>query len=157
MNGGDDELLWWDGPAACSHGRMRPDGYGVYRRGRSVYRFFLEYDRGTSGIRNLLRKLNAYYDYLETGRFRRDYPRFPDVLVVATSNAAEARFARAIRIASVGRFVPLPVLLTTEWRIFHDPANREGLLGPIWREPDAPFDRRRRWFVDETLTPVGRS
>ena len=101
-----------------------------------------------------LRKLNAYYDYLETGRFRRDYPCFPVVLVVATSNTAEARFAKAARAASVGRYARLPLLLTTVWRIYNDPANHDGLLGPIWREPDAPFDQRRRWIEDAPVAGV---
>jgi hypothetical protein len=147
----DDELALWDGPGACSHRRVRPDGHGVYRRADDEFHFFLEYDRGTSGVRPLVRKLNAYYEYLETGRFQRDYPCFPVVLVVATSNAAESRFARAVRAASVGRYAYLPLLLTTEWRIHDDPANHDGLLGPIWRESDAPFDQRRRWIED---TPV---
>jgi hypothetical protein len=149
--GSDDELVLWNGPGACSRGRMRPDGHGVYRRGDQHFHFFLEYDRGTSGVRPLVRKLNAYYDYLETGRFRRDYPCFPIVLVVATSNPAETRFAKAARAASVGRYARLPLLLTTLWRIHDDPANSDGLLGPIWREPDAPFEQRRHWIED---TPV---
>jgi hypothetical protein len=144
--GGDEALVLWDGPGACGRGRVRPDGHGVYRRGDQLLHFFLEYDRGTSGVRPLLRKLNAYYEYLEIGRFRRDYPCFPIVLVVTTSNAAERRFARAARAASVARYTRLPLLLTATWRIFDDPTNQEGLLGPIWREPDAPFDQRRRWI-----------
>jgi DNA-binding MarR family transcriptional regulator len=146
--GGDDQLVLWNGPGACGRGTMRPDGHGLYRRAGELFHFFLEYDRGTSGVRNLMRKLNAYYNYLETERFRRDYPVFPVILVVTTSNAAEARFARAARAASVGRFSHLPLLLTSAWRIFQDPANGDGLLGPIWREADAPFDHRRRWLKD---------
>jgi hypothetical protein len=149
--GDDDELVVWDGPGACSHGRVRPDGYGVYRRAGQFFHFFLEYDRGTSGVRPLLRKLNAYYEYLESGRFRRDYPCFPIVLVVATSNSAEARFAKAARAASVGRYACPPLLLTTVWRINNDPGNRDGLLGPIWREADAAFDERRCW-IEEALS-----
>ena len=71
-----------------------------------------------------MRKLNAYYEYLETGRFRRDDPCFPAVLVVTTSNAAEGRFARAAQVDSVGRYTRLPLLLTATWRIFNDPTNR---------------------------------
>jgi len=152
--GSDDDLVLWNGPGACSRGRMRPDGHAVYRRADDEFHFFLEYDRGTSGVRPLVRKLNAYYDYLETGRFRRDYPCFPVVLVVATSNVAEARFARAARAASVGRYAHLPLLLTTVWRIYDDPANHDGLLGLIWREPDAPFDQRRRWMEDAPVAGV---
>lgn len=152
--GGDEALVLWDGPGACSRGRVRPDGHGVYRRGDQLLHFFLEYDRGTSGARPLARKLNAYYEYLETGRFRRDYRCFPAVLVVTTSNAAERRFARAARAASVGRYKRLPLLVTATWRIFDDPGNQDGLLGPIWREPDAPFDQRRRW-IESTPAQAG--
>ena len=135
-------------------GATRPDGHGVYRHGDQLFDFFLEYDRGTSGVRPLVRKLNAYYEYLETDRFRRDYTCFPVVLVVATSNAAEARFAKATRVASVGRYARLPLLLTTVWRIYNDSANHDGLLGPIWREPDASFDERRRWIEDAPVAGV---
>ena len=86
-------------------------------------------------------------EYLETGRFHRDYPCFPIVLAVTTSNAAEQRFAMAAQVASVGWYTRLPLLLTATWRIFDDPANKDGLLGPIWREPDAPFDQRRTWLA----------
>ncbi|MCC6176052.1 MAG: replication-relaxation family protein [Chloroflexi bacterium] len=106
--GGDDDLVLWDGPGACGRGRVRPDGHGLYRRGGELFHFFLEYDRGTSGVRPLMRKLNTYYEYLETGRFRRDYPYFPIVSVVTTSNAAEQRFARAAQVASIGRYTRLP-------------------------------------------------
>jgi hypothetical protein len=151
---GGDDLVLWDGPGACSRGQVRPDGHGVYRGGDQLFHFFLEYDRGTTGVRPLVRKLNAYYEYLETGRFRRDYPYFPIVLVVTTSNAADRRFAKAARAASVGRYTRLPLLLTATWRIFDDPNNQEGLLGPIWREPDAPFDQRRRW-IENTPAQTG--
>lgn len=144
--GADDRVVQWSGPAACAHGRVRPDGYGIYQHAGTVCHFFLEYDRGTSGVHGLLRKLHAYYDYLETGRFQRDFQRFPDILVVTTSNAAEARFARAARLASIGRLARLPLLLTTEWRNVDDPANRDGLLGAVWRGPDDSFDQRRRWL-----------
>ena len=37
---------------------------------------------------------------------------------------------------AVAGALPLPALLTTQWRI-DDPRNARGLLGPIWREPQA--------------------
>jgi len=40
-------VRWWRKAAACPHGRLRPDGYGVFRLGRRAYGFFLEFDRGT--------------------------------------------------------------------------------------------------------------
>src|SRR6266852_4440196 len=43
----DGALVEWRNAAACAHGRLRPDGYGVLRLGRRDYGFFLEFDRGT--------------------------------------------------------------------------------------------------------------
>lgn len=76
------------------------------------------------------------------------------MLVVTTSNAAEARFTKAARAASVGRYTHLPLLLTTAWRIYNDPANHDGLLGPICREADTPLDQRRRWIEDATVAAM---
>lgn len=96
--------------------------------------FFVEYDRGTMGARGYLEKLGAYADYLESGRFTRDYVGFPTILVVAADNAVEERIASAACRAAIGRTVTLPILLSTPWRIL-DPRNPFRLLGPIWREP----------------------
>ena len=38
-------LLEWRGAAACAHGRLRPDGYGLVRLGQRQHGFFLEFDR----------------------------------------------------------------------------------------------------------------
>ncbi len=142
--GWDDALLEWRNAAAGSRGHLRPDGYGVYRhQGRSVG-FFLELDRGTMNRRDYLRKFAAYHRYHGTGRFARDYQGFPTILVVTTTNTAEERIARAARLAAIGRQATLPLLLTCRWRL-DDPSNPEGLLGPIWRTPEAACDDRRRW------------
>jgi hypothetical protein len=39
-HGADDELVHWAGPAACRHGRVPPDGYGIHRRAGRRYQFF---------------------------------------------------------------------------------------------------------------------
>jgi hypothetical protein len=142
---GDDGLLEWRSAAACSRGRVRPDGYGVYRHRGEVYGFFLEYDRGTMSGRDYREKFAAYFDYRASGRFEQDYDGFPTILVVTTNPAAEERIARAIRSASLGWAAHLPVLLTCDWRINRDPANRYGLLGAIWRESVGIPAARRCW------------
>lgn len=142
--GRDVAVLEWRSAAACSRRRFRPDGYGMLRCGGRRCGFFLEYDRGTMRGRDYREKWAAYYEYRDSRRFERDYDGFPTVLVVTTENAAEERIARAARAAAVGRWPALRLLLTCEWRI-HDPLNPNGLLGPIWREPDAEFRERRLW------------
>lgn len=144
--GSQDALVEWRNAAASSRRHVRPDGYGLYRHAGQLYGFFLEYDRGTMGIQDYLEKFAAYYEFLGTRSFERDYEGFPTILVVTIDNATEERIGRAARVAAVGRGVKLPLLLTCQWRIDHD-RNPHGLLGPIWREPDEAFGVRRYWQV----------
>ena len=137
----------WRNAATCSRGRVRPDGYGLYRQGGQYYGFFLEYDRGTMSDRGYREKLAAYGDYFESGRYVRDYTGFPTILVIAADRAAEERIARAARIVTLGRQTRIPVLLTATWRI-DGPGNSNGLLSPIWREIDGSFLDRRHWQSD---------
>lgn len=142
--GGDDALVEWRNSAACSRRYLRPDGYGIYRHRGKLYGFFLEYDRGTMNARDYHDKFAAYFEYLASGRFQRDYDGFPTILMVTTDYGAEERIASAARSAAVGRGVDLPLLLTCEWRLDRDPGSRHGLLGCIWREPSSA--RRRHWL-----------
>lgn len=144
---GDDALLEWRNAVACSRGALRPDGYGLYRRGGRAFGFFLEYDRGTMKAHAYADKFAAYYAYRDSNRFERDYLGFPTILVVAVDRAAEERVARAARAAAVGREPALRALFTIEWRVYRDPGNPEGLLGLIWRwSDDESTGERRRPF-----------
>jgi len=142
--GCDEAMVEWQNAAACSRRHLRPDGYGVYRRGSRYDGFFLEYDRGTMNARDYFKKFGAYYRYGVTRRFERDYNSYPTILVVTLDNAAEERIARVARATAVGQPGELPVLLTCQWRI-DDVTNSDGLLNPIWREPNSDFDNRRHW------------
>jgi hypothetical protein len=152
--GGDDALVEWRGAAGCSHRHVRPDGYGIYRHGGRLYGFFLEYDRGTMSARDYRKKFAAYHTYWTSRRFERDYDGFPTILVVAVNDAAEKRIAAVAGAAAIGRPAGLPVLLTSEWRISGDPTNPHGLLGAVWREPDAEFHCRREWVPGTASTPL---
>ncbi len=145
--GCDEAMVEWQNAAACSRRHLRPDGYGVYRRGTRYDGFFVEYDRGTMNARDYFKKFGAYYHYGMTGRFQRDYNSYPTVLVITADNAAEERIARVARAAAVGHSGKLPMLLTCHWRL-DDVRNTDALLGRIWREPDTEFDRRRYWLPD---------
>lgn len=144
---GGDALLEWRNAAACSRRRVRPDGYGMIRCNGQLHGFFLEYDCGTMSARDYGEKWARYYDYRDGRTFEQDYDGYPTILVVTTDKTAEERIARSARTASVGRWAPLPMLLTCAWRTFRDPANQHGLLGPIWRGPHDAFEERCRWPV----------
>jgi hypothetical protein len=133
VRGGDDVLEEWRSAAACARGRFRPDGYGCYRRGGWRFGFFLEFDRGTEKAREYAAKLDAYNRYCDSSAAGHDYAGFPVVLVVTTSEAAEARFAEQASVAGqrhTGR--PIRVFLTTTSRIQGHP---DGILGSVWRGP----------------------
>jgi len=145
--GHDDAVVEWQNAAACSRRHLRPDGYCLYRHQGWLYSFFLEYDRGSLNARDYFKKLAAYYDYGINRRFERDYTGFPTILVVAADNTTERRVCRVVQEAAVGRGIKLPLLLTCRWRI-EDTHNPRGLLGPIWRQIDGPFDDRQSWLPD---------
>src|SRR6266851_3569242 len=114
QRGGNDALDEWRSAAASARGRFRPDGYGCYRRGQSRFGFFLEYDRGTEKPGDYAAKLAAYYRYRDSSQSTRDYDGFPVLLVVTTSDVAEARFAYQAYLARQRRAAaPLLVFLTT--------------------------------------------
>ena len=98
--GRDDALLEWRNAAACGRGHLRPDGYGIYRRGGRLYGFFLEYDQGTMSVRDYLAKFAAYHEYLASGRFS------------GTTRASQRSWssppAARPRSASSGRYAELP-------------------------------------------------
>jgi hypothetical protein len=147
--GHDDAVVEWRNAAACSRRHLRPDGYGLYQHEGWLHSFFLEYDRGSLNARDYFKKLAAYYDYGIKRRFERDYPGFPTILVVASDNATERRIGSVVQEAATGRGFKLPLLLTSRWRI-DDTQNPYGLLGAIWREPDADFNDRRFWLPEPT-------
>jgi DNA-binding MarR family transcriptional regulator len=139
--GGDDALVEWRSAAACARGRFRPDGYGCYRRGPWRFGFFLEYDRGTERAGQYAAKLATYYRYRASVASRRDYESFPTLLVVTTSEAAEARFSHQAYLAQHrAGGVPLTVFLTTTARL---QAHPDGALGPIWCSPGPRWNAER--------------
>jgi hypothetical protein len=134
---GSDALEEWRSAVACARGRFRPDGYGCYRRDGSRFGFFLEFDRGTEKSAEYAAKLAAYYRYRDSAEAKREYDGFPTLLVVTTRAAAEVRFAyQADLLQQRHCAAPLSVFLTTT---SHIQACREGVLGPIWRSPAAPW------------------
>jgi Replication-relaxation len=144
--GYDEAVVEWQNAAACSRRHLRPDGYGVYRRGTHYDGFFLEYDRGTMNARDYFKKFDAYYRYGTSGGFERDYNSYPTILVVTTDNAAEERIAQVTRALGVGQHGMLPLLLTCQWRI-SDRRNPDMLLGLIWRKPETIIDTRQHWLL----------
>jgi len=68
------------------------------------------------------------------------------ILMVTTTTASEERITWVARRAATYWGRTLPLLLTCQWRI-DEPSNPDGLLGPIWREPESAVDDRRFWLT----------
>jgi hypothetical protein len=132
-------LVEWRNAAACAHGRLRPDGYGVLRLGQRDYGFFLEFDRGTVRPAPLRAKFAAYHRYLASARAPRDFDGPPSILVVTAGPAAEARVADAVLAAEAGQARRLPVLLTT---INLLTTAEHGPFDCVWRLPGVHKGRR---------------
>lgn len=143
--GSDDALIDWQNATACTRGRLRPDGYGMYRRDGRLHGFFVEYDRGTMSVEGYRRKFGAYIEFLTSGRFVREYDGFPTILVVTTDERAEERIAHAAGAVVAEASLSLPILLTSQTR-WNDPQNATGLLNSIWRDTDAGAMERRCWL-----------
>jgi hypothetical protein len=125
-------LAEWRNAAACAHGRLRPDGYGVIRLGRRKYGFFLEFDRGTVRSAPLRAKFVAYHRYLASARAAREFDGPPSVVVVTAGPGAEDRVADAVTAAAVGQARPLPLLLTTMDLLI---TAEQGPFDRVWRIP----------------------
>jgi hypothetical protein len=131
-------LAEWRNAAACAHGRLRPDAYGLLHLRAHDCGFFLEFDRATMRPAELRAKFLAYHRFRISRHAAQQYTSFPTVLVVTTEPGAEQRLAHAVRAVDTSFPSPLPVLLTTTAWI-----DASGMLGPIWRQSDAAA--RHRW------------
>ncbi len=141
---GNGRMVAWHNAAHCGTPLVRPDGYGQYQHSGFLYEFFLEYDRGTMSVRDLIKKFKRYQAYKESQRDAQPDGRFPVVLVVATSPTSEHRVLGAIRGASRAHEGKIDVLVSTIARIEAEPL---GMLGPVWRGPTSSC--LRCWLRDE--------
>ncbi|MGH2505595.1 MAG: replication-relaxation family protein, partial [Ktedonobacterales bacterium] len=97
--GHDAALLWWETGSACARAfrdsggwhTIRPDGAGEWRIDGQRFRFWLEWDRGTMGPRDLTAKFAAYTRYLQLGEWRVDgNDPLPALLIVTSDVPQEA-------------------------------------------------------------------
>ncbi len=119
---------------------LRPDGAGdVYWQG-DVRRFYLEWDRGTVKLPDLVEKCQLYAAYYASlARKQIDGRSLPDVLVVTTSPVRENVIRRALDSALEEVSRPPALFLTSVAPLFH----RLGPFGVVWHDADG--SARRRW------------
>ena len=151
--GWNDAVVQWRPASKCSASDIQPDAFLVYRRNGQRYGAFVEYDRGSETVPQYRRKLNAYWEYHDSGEYEVDYEGFPVLLIVTAEKKAEDRIVRTFKRMQVGRS-PLPVLITTEERVRSEPA---GFLGCVWRGLESTFDTRCSWPDMQAALPLGRA
>ena len=133
----DAQVRWWEtGVNSEWHFsyreqtyRFRPDALACVQIGERAFRFWLEWDRGTMGKRDLQIKFATYAMYLESREWARSAPSLPALLCVTPEIGQERRMAEATR----QRFGQGP----TAFRVYTTTAPllaTQGTLAPIWQQ-----------------------
>jgi len=105
---------------------LRPDATGEYQAAEQRVRFWLEWDRATMGMRDLVAKFRTYAHNAASGEWYREQGVLPLLLVVAPGKAQEMRITR---IASVFlKDTPALAIATTTATRLAD----QGPLAAIW-------------------------
>lgn len=128
-------LCWWETGGMCEHFfhyrerlyHFQPDAFAAVQTGGRQMRFWLEWDRGTMGVRDLERKCATYAAYLSSREWARGGISPPVLLYVAPEIAQERRFQRCVR-ALLTHLPGLRLYTTTTSFI----ATR-GVLEAIWQ------------------------
>ena len=111
---------------------VRPDAFGVLRRGHETRPFFLEWERRAVRPVTMAARLAPYLRYYSTRRPLDDHGATPAVLVVFDDDLAATHFLRVARqeMARSGVRVPL-------WVSRKAALERLGPLGRAWFTPDS--------------------
>jgi len=105
---------------------LRPDALAEYRVGQQQFRFWLEWDRGTMNLRDLVIKFSSYAYFISLHEWARECSMLPALVCIVPDIGQERRMVRVVQT----RLMQAPGLvlwITTEVLL-----NRYGPLGPIW-------------------------
>ena len=110
---------------------IQPDAFGVLRRGRAVWPFFLEWERRAVRPATMASRIAPYLRYYSTRRPADDHGARPAVLVVFHDDLAATRFLGVTRDETNRTGVALPL-----WVSHRGLIESAGPLGPAWLTPD---------------------
>jgi len=127
-------LCWWETGPVCERRyrvgeqwfNLRPDALAEYRVGTQRMRFWLEWDRGTMNVRDLVIKFTSYAQYIASREWAREHSMLPMLICVAPDIAQERRMQRVAQ-AKLTHVSGLVMWTTTEVLL-----NELGPLAPIW-------------------------
>ncbi len=161
----EQRLCWWETGTLCERRyregeqwhNLRPDALAEFRAGSQMFRFWLEWDRGTMNVRDLAVKFDAYQQYISSGEWARERSSLPRLLCVAPDIAQERRMQRVAQTRLTQ--TPRPVVWTTTEVLLQ----AKGPIAPIWmqvtfqrNQPDKASVVRRCNVFDENAGGKGR-
>ncbi|MEO7019374.1 MAG: replication-relaxation family protein [Ktedonobacteraceae bacterium] len=128
-------LRWWETGAMCEHVfvyreqtyHFKPDALASVQLGAREVRMWLEWDRGTMGVRDLERKCATYAAYLSSREWARTGAYPPALVYVAPEIAQERRFVKTA--GALLAHIPGLRLYTTTASLL----DIHGVLTPIWQ------------------------
>ena len=109
---------------------VRPDAFGVLRRGRDAFPFFLEWERRAVRPVTMAARLAPYLRYSSSNRPLDDHGALPIVLVVFDDDLAATHFLRVARQEMERAGVDVPL-----WVSHRAALERLGPLGRAWFTP----------------------
>lgn len=119
--------FWHEGKLRSIH----PDAFGVLRKGRTTWPFFLEWERRAVRPSTMAARLAPYLRYFSSTQPLDDHGAQPLVLILFDDPLVEARFHAVARSELARARVKVPL-----WVSHREALERVGPLGPAWRNPD---------------------
>jgi hypothetical protein len=127
-------LCWWETGHVCERRyrvgelwyNLKPDALTEYRIGQQHMRFWLEWDRGTMNVRDLVVKFTAYSHYIVAREWAREHSMLPVLICVVPDIAQERRMQR-VALATLSHSPGIELWTTTAVLL-----NEQGPLAPIW-------------------------
>ncbi len=110
---------------------VRPDAFGVLRRGDATWPFFLEWERRAVRPVTMAARIAPYLHYYSSHRPIDDQGAQPSVLVVFEDDIAQTHFLRVAREEMERTGVKVPL-----WVSHRSLLETVGPLGRAWRAPD---------------------
>ena len=155
----EQTLCWWETGPVCERRyqvgeqwyNLRPDALAECRVGSQQVRFWLEWDRGTMNVRDLVVKFTSYEYYIASREWARECSMLPVLVCVAPDIAQERRMQRVAH-ARLTQSAGLVLWTTTDVLM-----NEHGPLSPIWlqgmprRSQEAQPDGSLRQSLSELL------
>lgn len=135
----DFEVVQFDPPRRASRyfrhdGKLhsiQPDAFGILSNGRTMWPFFLEWERRAVRPGTMAARLAPYLRYYSSKRPVDDHGALPVVLIVFDDDLVTARFLKVARNEMARARVRLPL-----WVSSRELMEKAGPLGKVWRSPE---------------------